>query len=175
MTSAIAIFCGKSKEHILRDGGSQSWRLLPRNAAQHEYVVCCRSGVDWVEGPEKRGSAFLVGRISGVVPATDNDTTDRFLVKMSEYAELNVPDVWQGWRNPIKYTTLEELGINLDGLDFKPMPPVEPVVRGAIKSIAGSPEHDAMTQLTLTIAQAKKALAATYEVKEEAIEITIRG
>ena len=175
MTSAIAIFCGKSKEHILQDGGTQSWRLLPRNAAQHEYVVCCRSGVDWVEGPEKRGSAFLIGRISGVVPATDNDTHDRYLVKMSAYAELDLPDVWQGWRNPVKYTTLEELGVHLDGLDFKPMPPTEPVSKGAVESLAGSSGQGAQKHGSLTIAQAKKALAVTYEVPVDAITITIQG
>ena len=32
-----------------------------------------------------------------------------------------------------------------------------------------------MKHASLAIAQAKKALAATYEVEEEAIEITIRG
>ena len=84
------------------------------------------------------------------MPATDNDNPDRYLVKMSEYAELNVPDVWQGWRNPIKYTTLEELGINLEGLDFRPMPPAEVVSPGVGKHF-------------------------TYEVPVDAITITIQG
>lgn len=175
MASAIAIFCGKSKEHILRDGGTQSWRLLPRNAVQHEYVVCCRSGVDWVEGPEKRGSAFLIGRISGVVPSTDNNAEDRYLVKISEYAELDLPEVWQGWRNPVKYTTLEELGVSLEGLDFKSMPPTPPVSKGAFESLVGSSGRDAQLHDMLTIAQAKKALAATYGVPVDAIKITIHG
>lgn len=176
-TSAVVFFCGKSKEHILRDGGSQSWRLVPRHAAKQEFVVCCRSAVSWVEGTEERGSAFLIGRISGVVPATDNNQKGRYLVQMSEYAEIDVPKVWRGWRNPVKYSTLEELGINLEGLEFKPMPAPITVAKSA-KVLTEAQE--AVSQATaalasLTIAQAKKALAATYEVTEDAIEITIRG
>ena len=95
---------------------------------------------------------------------------------MSEYAELNVPDVWQGWRNPVKYTTLEELGIVLDGLVFRPMPPAEKASGDAVKrSMPELSDRQTMKHAFLTIAQAKKALAATYEVEEEAIEITIRG
>ncbi len=33
-----------------------------------------------------------------------------------------IPEKWGEWRNPVKYTTLEELGIDLDKLKFKPMP-----------------------------------------------------
>lgn len=120
MSTAVAVFCGKSKEKIIREGGTQSWRLVPANAAQHEFVVCCRSGVDWVEGNEERGSAFLVGRIAGVVRATDT-TDERYLIQMSEYAEVDVAHAWKGWRNPVKYTTLEELGIDLSGLAFEPI------------------------------------------------------
>jgi hypothetical protein len=62
---------------------------------------------------------------------------------------------------------LEELGINLDGVEFQPMPTdTEPT--------ATEPRQGA-TPTMLTIAEAKKALAETFGVKPEAVEITIRG
>lgn len=160
MHSAIAVFCGKSKERILREGGTQAWRLVPSNAAQHKYVVCCRSAVEWVEGSEERGSAFLVGKVSGIAKSTDHP--GRYLIKISEYADITQPDVWQGWRNPVKYTTLEDLEIDVTQLRFKPL---EETPR----------EHHEVDPLSLSIAQAKPALARHYEVPIEAVEITIRG
>ena len=170
MHSAVAVFSGKSKQHILADGGTQSWRLIPRHAAKHEYVVCCRSGISWAEGPEARGSAFLVGRIGGITKATDPDAPERFLIRMTEYAEVNVPGAWKGWRNPVKYTTLEELGIKFSELTFQPVPTDQPTPSNSPRKANAN-----NVPLSLTIAQAKLALANHYGVAEECIEITIRG
>lgn len=120
MNPAIAVFTGRSKEHILELGGTAAWRLHARRAADCRYAVCTRSGVDWVEGDEPRGSAFLVGKVSAIADAPD--TPGRHLIRFSEYAEVAVADAWQGWRNPVRYTTLEELGIDIDALEFKEMP-----------------------------------------------------
>lgn len=168
MASAIAVFSGKSKERILREGGTQSWRLVPSHASKQEFVVCCRSGVAWAEGAEERGSAFVVGRVVGVKKAEE---AERYLIQMSEYADVSVPGAWKGWRNPVKYTTLEELGIDATALQFKPMPQtVDPVA--APHAI---PSLEDISYLSLTIAQAKSALSRHYEVPADAIEITIRG
>lgn len=165
---AVVVFTGKSVERIFREGGSQSWRLDPHHAKQCEYVVCCRSDVDWVEGPEPKGSAFLVGRVSGVEQATDDDCEDRWLVKISDFARVDIPDVWQqhGGRNPVRYTTMGALGIDPATLVFEPMPQVEPTedVRPSKKAGPG-----------LTIAEAKRGLAQMFGVNEDAVEITIRG
>jgi hypothetical protein len=170
MHTAVAVFSGKSKEHLLRDGGTQSWRLVPSHAAKQEFVVCCRSGVEWVEGAEERGSAFIVGRLAGVEKSIEDP--DRYLIKFSEYADVAVPHAWKGWRNPVKYTTLEELGIDATALEFKPMPKSD----GVVGTLTPQPAtRSAPDQLSLTIAQAKRALARQYEVSPEAIEITIRG
>lgn len=167
MHSAVAVFSGKSKEHILRDGGTQSWRLVPANAAKNEFVVCCRSGVDWVEGAEERGTAFIVGRLDRILKSTEDP--DRYLIKFSEYADANVAHAWQGWRNPVRYTTLDELRINLSTLSFKPMPAPE-----AAGTRTNGPSVVAPVK-GLTIAQAKVALSNHYGVAPEAVEITIRG
>lgn len=164
----IAVFTGKSLEHIFEDGGSQSWVLDRRHAKDCRYLVCCRSGVDWVEGPEPRGSAFLVGRISNVVPATNEKRDNRWLIKIREFARVDIPGVWQNWRNPVRYTNLTALGINLDSLKFEPMPEPSSVVESPVRR--SSPDT-----VPLTINEAKRGLAKTFGVPEDAIEITIRG
>lgn len=163
--SAIAVFTGKSFDHILQDGGSQSWVLDRNNARRRAFLVCCRSGIDWVEGHEPRGSAFLVGRIEDVLPSSE--VPGRWLVRISEYARVDVPDVWQNWRNPVRYTDLADLGIDFTTLHFAPMPERSNPVRDT--TTAGASEHG------LTIAEAKRGLAKTFDVAEDAIEITIRG
>lgn len=167
--NVIAVFTGKSLDHILQDGGSQSWVVDRRKAKHYEYLVCCRSGVDWVEGPEPHGSAFLVGRISDVVPSTE--TPGRSLIKISAFARVDVGYAWRGWRNPVRYTNFEELGIEPEKLTFEPMPggnAAEPVIAKARVEPEG-------WVAPLTIAEAKRGLARSFGVAEDAIEITIRG
>ena len=161
----MAFLGGKSLDHILHDGGSQSWVLDRNNARQCAFLVCCRSGVEWFEGHEPRGSAFLVGRISEVVPSTEN--SGRWLVRISEYATVSVPDVWQRWRNPVRYTDLTELGIDIKHLRFAPMPERVDLPRTTATQRSVSQG--------LTIPEAKRGLAKTFGVTEDAIEITIRG
>lgn len=123
MTPAIAVFTAKSRPRILAEGGTSAWKLRPQRASACDYAVCTRSGADWVEDDEPKGSAFMVGRISSIVDAPDNP--GRHLVRFSEYANVDIPEVWQGWRNPVRYSSLEELGIDLDDLEFQPMPDLE--------------------------------------------------
>lgn len=167
MSSAIVVFTAKSVEHMLKDGGTQSWVLDKSNAKHREYVVCCRSGLDEVEGPEPKGSAFLVGRVSDVVPSPEHP--GRWLVRMSEFARVNLPDVWKGWRNPVKYIDLAELGIDPEDLTFEPMPEPSAGAAPAAARTGGAGVGP------LTIAQAKRGLSLTFGVPEEAVEITIRG
>lgn len=167
MSTAIVVFTAKSVEHMLQDGGTQSWVLDKSNAKHCEYVVCCRSGLDEVEGPEPKGSAFLVGRVSDVVPSTEHP--GRWLVRMSEFARVNLPDVWKGWRNPVKYIDLAELGIDPADLTFEPMPEPSAEAAPAAAKAGGAGVGP------LTIAQAKRGLSLTFGVPEEAVEITIRG
>jgi hypothetical protein len=164
-TNAIVVFTGKSIETIQAEGGSSAWKLNRANAMQFDYVVCCRSKIDWVEGPEPHKSAFLVGVIDGVEPAEDRP--ERWLIRISEYAVIQKPDVWQGWRNPVRYMTLEDLGIDPNQLDFKPMP------KRSEQSRSDTRRVDLPTGLTF--AEAKRGLSKTYGVPEAAIEITIRG
>ena len=124
------------------------------------------TGVQTCALPIFQGSAFLVGRISGIVPS--NETQGRWLIKLSEFALVTTPDVWKGWRNPVSYGSLQSFGINYDDLQFQSMPQVDsekPAVN-PIKKMSAKP---------LTITEAKQGLAMHFEVSEESIEIVIRG
>jgi hypothetical protein len=165
---AIVVFTSETVETILSHGGTGGWVLNPKKAGSCKYVVCCRKPA-WSNKKEgiAHRAAFLIGLIVGLhkKPDSENDRNQpRFLIEMSEYATFERPDIWKKGRNPVSYKTLKTLGIDLRGLKFKPMP--APVASAK----PGEPASGMMT-----IADAKKALAASFGVSPEDIEITIRG
>ncbi|WP_421738361.1 hypothetical protein [Caulobacter sp.] len=153
MSDVISVLTYKSKESILAAGGTQSWILDRTRAARCDYVVICRNAQTRTpEGPEPHGSAFLVGKIKDIVPSTE--TQGRWLIQMSDYAEVAVENQWAG-RNPVGYWKDESFSeIDFKGLTYRP---VRPGRRG------------------LTIAEAKAGLAEGFGVPESAIEIVIRA
>ena len=169
---AIAVFTARSPGQILKEGGSQAWVLNPARAKLASWLILTQNrhnpDHEFSDATEPHGSAFMVGRISGISRSGDEPKT-RWLIEIDEYAEVAVPDAWQHWRNPVRYTTLEEMGIDPRKLQFKPVP------RAKEEKVSVSAPAAAVTPAGLTIAEAKKALATTYGVKPEAIEITIRG
>lgn len=92
----------------------------------------------------------MVGKIKDVVPSTEAE--GRWLIQMSEYATIDLPDEWQG-RNPVAYWTTDDYELDFEGLDFKPI---------------GKPA------IGLSISEAKAGLAIGLNVPETAIEITVR-
>ena len=171
------VFTAKSVERILREGGTSSWRLDRNHARQCAFVVCARNAyADWVEGAEAHHSAFLVGKVRDVVPcaATPENESEknRYLIQFSEFARVNVADVWKGDRNPVRYVPVEELGIDLSSLKWEAMPGHENASEpaGQVASL-----KKASGVQPLTMAEAKKGLALTFNVAPEAVEITIRG
>ncbi len=164
-TEVMVIFTAKSVESCLEVGGSQSWVLDRVHARRCKYAILCRNAhTDWGDGKEPHGTAFMVGHVSDVVPSTDPNRPDRWLIKFDEYARIDIPNFWQGWRNPIRYTTFEELSFSLEDKVFEPVP-----------EATDEPRRREKTRTVLTIAEAKKALAATFGVKPEAVEIIIHG
>jgi hypothetical protein len=167
--SAIVVFTSETRQKILEKGGSGNWVLSPKNAGARQYLVCCRRE-HWKNRAEGilQKAAFLIGRIASLkkVDASENERGQpRYQIQLSEYDELNLAGVWgrgreADLRNPVVYETLKQLGIELRGLKFKPMP---------------QPSSAPGERTPLTIAEAKKALAATFGVKPEDVEITIRG
>jgi hypothetical protein len=174
---AIVVFTAKSIERLVREGGTSSWRLNPAHARRCNFAICTRNTREkWGDGQEAHGSAFLVGRIKEVVsceptPENDESNENRYLIRFSEFARINVPDAWNGQHNPVRYATLEELGINLADLKWEEMPskPATPQPSCADGVSNGSGVRP------LTIGEAKKGLALAFNVAQEAVEITIRG
>lgn len=169
----IVVFTARSPERIIREGGSQAWVLNPARAKQCTWLVCTQNrhnpDHEFSDATEPHGAGFLLGRVSAVRKSEEEEDSDRWIIAISEFARINIPDAWDHGRNPVRYTSLAELGINLEELTFQPMPSrseeqPEPVERPS--PVSGT---------VLTIAEAKRQLAETFGVKPEAVEITIRG
>ncbi len=123
--AAVVTFTARNFLQILADQGSQAWRLDMERARRSEYLVCTQNARNGAMATPtaQHGHAFLIGRISDVVPAPERP--DRWLIRISEYVACDVPNVWGKLghlRYPVWYTTLEDVGIDLDRLPpFKPL------------------------------------------------------
>lgn len=165
--SAVCVLSARGLDRILKEGGSQAWVLDAKRARTRKYVVVVQNhgfaegGDDWGEVSAPHHTAFVVGRLKNVVPSGKGGNGNRWMLQFSEYAEIDVADAWPGYRNPVSYTDLESMGINLESLQFKPLPSKE----------AATP---VVTQ-NLTIAEAKEGLARTFGVSPSDVQITIRG
>ena len=174
-TDTIIVFTARSPERIVREGGSQSWVLNVGRAKECAYLVCAQNRHNpdhaFEDATEPHGAGFLVGKISKISRSLEYTDGERWHIGISEYALIEKPELWGGWRNPVRYTSLDALGIDPRKLKWQPMP--EGAERQAPAPAA--PMTSASSGGRLTIEDAKKALAATFGVKPEAIEITIRG
>jgi hypothetical protein len=167
--TAIVVFTSDSVDSIVKQGGSGDWVVSAKKADRRKYLVCCRKP-NWSN--RKQGipgrAAFLIGRVAGLIERADSKNSRdqmRYLIRMADYAEFEKPGVWKDKvRNPVAYSTLDKLQIDLRGLKFKPMPEVD---AGTAQEIPGAKQ--------MTIADAKNGLALTFGVKPDDIEIIIRG
>lgn len=166
----IIVFTARSPGRIVEDGGSQAWVLNPARAKLCKWLVCTQNrhnpDHEFSDATEPHGSAFLVGKISAITQSPESE--DRWIIEISEFARISKPDVWNHWRNPVRYVSLSELDIEVDDLEFQP-------ARGAEARSKRESQPAPWPPTTLTIPEAKKALAATFGVKPDAVEITIRG
>lgn len=166
---AIYVLTGRGIETMLAEGGSQAWVIDTKRARDCEFVVCIQNHKQDNFDPKQLSaphhSAFLVGKLSGIAapdPGNDDKGTRKKLV-FSEYAEIDLPDKWPGFRNPVFYGDLEDFGIDAKALNFQPMPVQE------IATVATAGPQP------LTIAQAKAGLALSFGVSPADVEIVIRG
>ena len=169
--NAVIVFTARSPERIIREGGSQAWVLNPARAKRCTWLICTQNrhnpDHEFSDATEPHGSGFLIGRISGLHKSEDPHDQVRWHIEITEFARIGYPDLWRHWRNPVRYMSLEELGIRLEGLKFQPMP--------STKDLGPQTMPLGTSPAFLTIAEAKKALAITFGVEPDAVEITIRG
>lgn len=171
-TDTILVLTADQRDDILARGGSGDWVLNTDKACRHRYLVCCRKS-RWdnkAEGIPDR-AAFLIGVIKGISKSerpSERAGQFRYHIELSRYAELEMPGVWdRTWRNPVGYGSLAKIGIDPHALTFKAVKskPARAMPSGAAPA---APQR-------LTIAEAKKALAESFGVRPEDIEINIRG
>ncbi len=174
MSDTLLVFTMEPPELILSQGGTQEWKVREWRAKQCRYVICVQNQFghyrDWTCRPtQPHGSAFLIGRIADVVATTE----DRYLIKISDYSRINLPDFWPGGQMPVRYRSLADVGVDPDSLDFAP---IENSGIGSERGPAPPRSNDAAPEVRpLSLADAKRGLAATFGVRPESIEITIRG
>jgi len=100
----------------------------------------------------------MVGRNIEILPSPERPK--RWLIKAGEYARINVPDVWKAWQYPVRYMSLEELGIDPTALKFEPME--TPTI-----------EHTKAPKLGDVIESAKQQIAAAAGVPNAAVRISV--
>jgi len=167
--NSIIVFTAKNLAKTIEQGGIGNWKLNAIRAKKADYVVLTANSHHrkTTHSKEKHRSAFLVGKISGVSPETydelGNKEDDRWLIEISEYAMVDIPEVWGGYQNPVKYADIEDLGIKLDLLDWKSFPKnnKQKILRSNIQA--------------LTIDEAKQGIAKKMDINPDCIEIIVRA
>jgi len=173
----ITVLTVRGITEILNTGGSQAWRLDASHAAKYQYLVCVQnSKKEWGTQEAKHHHAFMVGRISGIGRAPEY-TKNRWVINIDSYAEIDIPNQWDGNRNPVSYRSLEEMGIDVTRLDFKPVPKTSHLVLNTGQSDEGYDEYEEQTHKIkpLTLKDAKAGLALHFDVSENDIQIIIKG
>lgn len=98
----------------------------------------------------------MIGRIKAVSPSREPGVIAeearpgfkgrrRSLIEFSEWAPLDIADVWQdhGSRYSVQYRRLADLGLDLDALDWRPMPSnMQKPASGADPTAPYDHEHD---------------------------------
>ena len=194
MNESILVFTHRSIEFLTKLNGSTSWQLNQERAMNCDYVICVRnrnSGL--AEKDISHGSAFLVGKISNVVQSLNLPRDEhRYMIEFKEYAEVMVPNVWEGWRSPVIYKKTSDiefsLGVNFDSLLWREVPErdiqyVSEYFEMENKFYESRDEvstkfrqkKQTKSEEGLSISEAKKEISKYYEIPEEGIEIILRG
>ncbi len=159
VSNVVKVLTGKSLQTMFKEGGTGIWKANPERVKRCRYVVCVRNiYAEWSEHDYPHSTAFVVGRGLSIIDVPDEG---RIIIGFSEYAKINIPDSWDGSRNPVAYLTSDELGIDLDEQDWQPFPTQAPVHQSTIKP--------------LTIPEAKLGIAQALGISVEHIEILIKA
>ena len=154
----VVVLTARGKSRILKEGGSQAWRLNAHHAGKCSYVVCVQNrNKSWGQPEAKHHTAFLIGKISSISQSQEEDADGRWIINISEYADISIPNMWDGNRNPVSYSSLEEMNIDLNELKFTKL----------------NEDNSSKTLDKISIPEAKRLLANYFDVPQENISITI--
>ncbi len=165
----VMVLTSKSFETMVAEGGSGNWKANEDSIRRCRWIVAVRNRhTDWSQGKEEHGTAFLIGKVVGVKPSAEHK--DRLVIAFDRYASLNKPNAWpNGFRNPVCYTTLEDLGINSEELKWKEFP-------GSSRAAVSSKEEaEPDRQLpSAVLEKAKLMIAASLSIAPSAVKISIQ-
>jgi hypothetical protein len=167
---AVIVLTAARRDEIVARRGSGDWVLNPDKASRCRYLICCRKS-RWDNRAEAVAAraGFLIGTIKALTRAATPPNArqqHRYHIEISDFAAINIPDLWNlDWRNPVAYGSLAALGIRPQDLALTPI--------NADPASASTPPATATGRMT--IAEAKRALAESFGVRPEDIEINIRG
>ena len=190
MNESIIAFTFKDVEKILAFGGSSSWDLNSKRASKCDYIICARNSMSPLyvgNGIHREG--FLIGKILGIEPTLEKIDPNRWLITISEYAEISVPEVWDKGRNPIRYIKTENIkedfGIDVNNLEFQKMPErdfkkIDIINREtesyyAVNFSNRKSLEEGKSDEGITIQEAKEKLAIKFGVSVDNVEIIIRS
>ncbi len=158
------VFTSKSLETMIMEGGTGNWAGKEERLKHTKWVVATRNLKSaWTQGEEPHGSAFLVGRITGVKAAPPSEA-DRFVIQFDRYANLSIPNAWTNNRNPITYTSLSSLGIDAEKLEWKDF---------SATKVQTLRTESAVEAPASVIDQARAMIAQALSIRPEAIKITV--
>lgn len=156
------VFTSKSLETMRQEGGSGNWAANKDRLRHAKWIVATRNEKsNWAQGAEAHGSAFLIGRVSGIKPAPAPEQ-NRFVVSFDRYADLNIPNAWTGSRNPVTYTDLATLGLDPDALSWK-----------EFQAHPSSDSEGSPKEPSLVIDRARTMIAEAFSISPEAVKITV--
>ena len=188
----LLIFTVEGEDLIRRRGWSGYWPVNPERAKGFKYVLFCqnlrRSKVmkeEWdsfATGTKPHCTGFLLARIADVVPANQLDPSpnvkDRWILTLSDAAEVDLPKLWKGWRYSAYYQhTLQDLGLDPDKLSFEPMPsPVAVETADATQTVSLSElaeETKSISESDGPLADIRRYAASRLGVQPNEVEISI--
>ncbi len=161
---SIGVSTIDSRADILAANNSAAWTLnFEKRSQQLKYLVCLeRDGID--------RRAFLVCKISAIrLRPADDDPRPRYSIEFEEYADAppKTKSI-RGARYPVRFEQLSDFGFDPRDLKFNKAPPKK-------LEYSYSNRIKAAEQGGIGIAEAKRRLAIGLKVREDQIDIIIRG
>jgi hypothetical protein len=179
-TRAAVVYTHETIAEIAKEGGTQDWKMDAKHIGAFDYVIAARSRTASGDPHDVRPvkSAFMIGKVADIVPATKvngprHNDDRRWLIRLSEVAQINIPNFWNFGRWPMRIGTLAEFGVDPADYAFRPL---SDFLDGDAKAAGPDPDlaERARRSVSEIIAEHRTGIAREVGVAEDRIDITIR-